>query len=137
MSSFRVSRPWLALALVSAVTPALAQQKGLTDILTGKPLKAPAGGVAAADTPESVILVQARLNPPAAGGPATVSVTAKIQPNWHIYSLTQKPVEALPTTITIDKSADYRLTGEFRPDLPPQVHRRDGNDFEEYENEVT
>ncbi|HEX3724908.1 MAG TPA: thioredoxin family protein [Pirellulales bacterium] len=136
MSSLHALRfPLAVLVVLCALRTATAQQGQLGDILTGKPLSGRA--TAGADTPASVISVSAVLHPAAAGRPTMLSVTAKVAHGWHIYSLTQKPVEAEPTTITLDKSDDYRLSGDFRPDLPPQIRRRGDVVFEEYESEAT
>ena len=125
---------FVAATLVFAtVLPAIAQPQ-IDDILTGKPLT---GQVAAGrESPETVVSVDARFTAPG-GGKGTLSVTAKIKPEWHIYSLTQKPVQAVPTTITVAPSKEYRLTGQFRSNLPPQVVQNDGATFEEHFGEVT
>ncbi len=105
------------------------------NILTGAPLTGQVGGVL--DTPESVVSVEAHFSPPAADGRGTLSVTARVQPGWHIYALDQKPVQAVPTTISIDPSGSYRQVGEFRPNLPPEVVEKDGAVFRQFEREVT
>ncbi|MGD9721106.1 MAG: thioredoxin family protein [Pirellulales bacterium] len=129
------TRFWLAIAALALATDAAWAQPRIDDILTGKPLAGQATGSQA--TPESIVGVSAGFSRPAANGRATLSVTAKVQPGWHIYSLTQKPVQAVPTTISVDESADYRLLGEFRPTLPAETVRKDGAVFEQYKGEVT
>jgi suppressor for copper-sensitivity B len=124
-----------ALIVLCTFTQVFAQQSKLRDIVTGRPLVPQAS--AEADTPESIISVEAKFTPPTDGRPAMLAVTAHVQPGWHVYSLTQKPVQALPTTIAVDESPDYRLVGGFRPDLPASVHSRDGVTFEEHEGTVT
>ena len=72
--------------------PTASAQPKLDNILTGKPLSGQPAGPGA--TPESVIAVSAQATAGAAGRPAQISVTAKVQPGWHIYSLSQKRVKA-------------------------------------------
>ena len=135
MSAIPRSCWWLwAVVLVVAASNAWGQPQ-IDDILTGRPLAGEIG--AAQDTPDTVVSLDARFSPPSAIGRVTLSVTAKVQPGWHIYAITQKPVQAVPTTISLDESGDYRLAGEFRPQLPPHVVRKDGVVFEQYEGEVT
>jgi thiol:disulfide interchange protein/DsbC/DsbD-like thiol-disulfide interchange protein len=123
------------MASVAFAANATAQQPKLDDILTGKPL---AGPVATSrETPETVISVRAHFTRPNAAGRALLEVTAQIKPGWHIYSLSQKPVKAEPTTIVVDESRDFRLLGTFRPNLPPQVVRKDGDVFEQHAAEVS
>jgi thiol:disulfide interchange protein len=43
-----------------------------------------------------------------------LSVTAKIDPGWHIYSITQAPDGPTITQIKPDPSAQYRLSGPFK-----------------------
>jgi suppressor for copper-sensitivity B len=51
-----------------------------------------------------------------------LSVTARIQPGWHIYSLTQPTNGPQPTQILVASSSQFELTSEFRPDVDPDVH---------------
>ena len=133
----RSARFSLAFATCLAITNwAAAEPNQLRDILSGNPL-VPQGVGAAADTPESVVSVASHVTPPGANRQAMLVVTVTLEPGWHIYSLDQKPVEALPTKITVDETAEYRLGGSFRADLPPEIIRRDGNVFEQYEGQVT
>ncbi len=128
--------PRFCVALLIVLAMLGTAQAQLRDILTGKSL-APQNVAAAADTPESIISVQAKFTAPSAGRPGMLAVTAKVKSGWHVYSLTQKPIQALPTTITVEPSAEYRLVGGFRADLPPQIHRRDNLVFEEHDGDVT
>ena len=132
MARFCFWRSALALALVAS--PAWGQPQ-IDDILTGAPLTGAV--VAQGDTPDSVVSVTASFTAPSTAGRATLSVTAEIQPGWHIYSLTQKPIQAIPTTISVDKSPDYRVVGDFRPNLPPEVVRKDDAVFEQFAAAVT
>jgi thiol:disulfide interchange protein len=113
-------------------SPAWAQ----LDILTGKPLN-PANGALSAAGPESVVSVRAEFSAGAAGEPGTLSITADIESPWYTYALTQKPVLATPSEITMSASPDYQVMGEFRPELPPQLVRKDGESFEIHKDTVT
>ncbi len=127
---------WLLLLVVVLSADVARAQIKIDNIVTGKPLTSRGGG-AAPETPESVVSVQAKFVAPAAGRPAMLAVTAKIKPGWHIYSTSQKPVQAEPTVITVDSGKDYRMAGEFRPNLPPHMRSMNGNAFEEYDGEAT
>ncbi len=116
-------------------SPSCLAQPQIDNILTGGPLTGQID--AAPPTPESVIAVRAAFTPPDAAGKASLAVTVTIQPGWHIYSISQKPVRAVPTTITVDESPAYRITGPFLPNLPPELVRMDGDEFEQFSGEVT
>jgi thiol:disulfide interchange protein len=120
--------------VVAASAPSLAQ----LNILDGRPLK-PASSLAPPGLggPESVVSIHAQFTAGAAGRPATLSVTADIAPPWHTYAITQKPVLATPTEITVAASPDYRIVGEFRPNLPPKIDRKDLGTFETHGPSVT
>ncbi|MBI3839215.1 MAG: thioredoxin family protein [Planctomycetia bacterium] len=134
MSAMPCCRSWLAAVVLVMATGTACGQK--LDILTGKPLGSPSGGQRA-DTPESVISVRAHVTAATANRPAALSVTAKIAPPWYTYSTTQKPVLSTPTEITVDSSPDYQIVGEFRPNLPPTILRKEGVVFETYAPNVT
>lgn len=123
------------LALILAVASGSLAWGQPLDILSGKPLT---GGQASAPAgPESIVSVSAQWSAAADDRPATLLVTARIEPPWYAYSTTQKSVLATPTLLSVDESEDYRLVGEFRPDRPPSIHRDLGAEFEVFENEVT
>ncbi|MCO6458055.1 MAG: thioredoxin family protein [Pirellulaceae bacterium] len=52
-------------------------------------------------------------------------VTAKVQPKWHIYSVTQQDGGPGRTQILLAASPDAQLVGPFVPDAPPTVHPPD------------
>jgi thiol:disulfide interchange protein/DsbC/DsbD-like thiol-disulfide interchange protein len=133
MSRLRLAL-WAAAVILSA--DAAWAQPQLNDILTGRPLGGQGTAEAAGDTPDSIVTVSASFSP-TTGGDVALAVTAKIQAGWHIYALTQKPVQAIPTTITLVESSDYRVLGQFRPTLPPHVVQKEGAVFEQHEGEVT
>ncbi|MGE0885181.1 MAG: protein-disulfide reductase DsbD family protein [Blastocatellales bacterium] len=51
-------------------------------------------------------------NPVKAGQSAKVVITAKIDPGWHLYSLTQPPGGPRPTRITIDETGPFKADGK-------------------------
>ncbi|MDA0660956.1 MAG: thioredoxin family protein [Planctomycetota bacterium] len=51
-----------------------------------------------------------------------LDVIAELAPDWHIYSVTQKPGGPRRTEIILEPSNDYQLTGTFTPDQPPRVY---------------
>jgi suppressor for copper-sensitivity B len=134
MPAMPCGRYWLVLSLLVLPTSTVRGQK--LDILSGKPLGSPSN-VVRADTPESVISLQAHFTSAGASRLATLSVTVKIAPPWYTYSTTQKPVLSTPTTLKVDESPNYRVVGEFRPNLPPTIRQEEGATFETYAPEVT
>lgn len=100
--------------------------------LDGKPV-----GKQKEDHPVSV---QAEIVPASGNKPAQLSITAKIQPGWHIYSLTQKSGGPVKSEIDLKKSTDYRLLGKFEPVVPPVKHAEpafNNLEVETHEKEVT
>jgi len=57
------------------------------------------------------------------GEPATLFVTATIEPGWHIYSITQPPGGPIRTTISVDGSDAYRMAGDFQAATKPERDR--------------
>lgn len=55
-------------------------------------------------------------------GRATLSVTAKMESGWHIYSISQPPGGPVATKIRLDKSADFEV-GKFSATVPPKRHK--------------
>ncbi len=64
--------------------------------------------------------LSAEFTAPRDGEPANLFVTARLEPGWYTYSLTQPP-PSIPTKIELDPSASYRLAGKFQPLTPPKV----------------
>ena len=74
------------------------------------------------------------------GQQAELQITARVQPGWHIYSITQKPGGPKPTRINLVASDRYRLLGKFVAVPPATVHHYDfwpSLDVEEHEDQVT
>lgn len=66
------------------------------------------------------VRVSAVLVGPPEGREAELRITALMEPDWYIYSLTQVPGPATPSRIELAPSDTYRLEGPFRPEPPPQ-----------------
>ncbi len=59
----------------------------------------------------------------APGKPAMLYVTAEIAPDWHIYSITQKPGGPIKTRIKLTESKAFKLAGEFKAQKDPTLHK--------------
>jgi thiol:disulfide interchange protein DsbD len=57
----------------------------------------------------------------AAGGTASVKLSATIEEGWHIYSITQPAGGPNPTRITVPDSQPFALGGDIKPVAPPAV----------------
>jgi thiol:disulfide interchange protein len=51
----------------------------------------------------------------------TLSVSVVLEPQWHVYSITQPDGGPMPTRIKVVESASFKLLGPFQPDQPPHV----------------
>jgi thiol:disulfide interchange protein len=51
----------------------------------------------------------------------TLTVSARIDSGWHIYSITQQKGATLPSKITVADSPDYKLLGAFQADREPNA----------------
>ncbi len=82
-----------------------------------------------------------RLNPAhaAKGETVTVEITAKLQPGWHSYSLTQKDIGGEPTEIELEALRNLEaIDAHFKPSVPPKIETSDmGNSLETYHDDVT
>ncbi|MBO0797785.1 MAG: protein-disulfide reductase DsbD N-terminal domain-containing protein, partial [Blastocatellia bacterium] len=103
------------------------------------------GSAAFAQTPNPVSL-SARLEPAQIkqGQSAKVLITARIDPGWHLYSLTQPPGGPIPTKITIDEGGPLVMDGKPQQPKPkeavdPNFTPPGGPDFitQTFEKEVT
>jgi suppressor for copper-sensitivity B len=50
-----------------------------------------------------------------------LSVSAVMEPSWHVYSLTQPIGGPQRSTIKVADSAQFKLLGDFQPDRPPHI----------------
>lgn len=75
------------------------------------------------------------------GRTGTLYITANLDEGWHVYSITQPPGGPIRTHLKLDKSEQYKLSGDFRPDPAPRKHVDDrafpGLTLEEHEGVVT
>jgi hypothetical protein len=73
--------------------------------------------------------------------PAMLMISARIAPDWHIYSITQPAGGPQPTKIRLTPSTKYRQIGPFRSFPPPKSHIDQlawkGLEVQEHEGEVT
>jgi len=69
---------------------------------------------------EAVVAVTAKFTSSTSQRAGEVTITVRIKPTWHIYSITQLPGGPLPTEIKLRSSEAYHLLGDFRADPPPE-----------------
>lgn len=86
------------------------------------------------------VSVTAEIQPPAAGKPAVLAITAQIASGYHIYSLTQPKGGPRETRITLEPANGYRRLGELQPTEFP--HRSVAPEFnnlpiETHETQIT
>lgn len=55
-----------------------------------------------------------------------LAVTARLEPGWHLYSVTQKPGGPIATRIAVATNSPRQVAGPFVPDVEP--HRRSADD---------
>lgn len=114
------SLDWLLLVvslagLLSGVPDASAQDLGPLGIRGPGGFFGPAAG-----QDEQKVTVEAQFTRPSQETPARLFITATIQPNWHIYSITQAPGGPIRTTIKLQLPEGVRLLGGFRASPPPE-----------------
>ncbi|MEM7313052.1 MAG: hypothetical protein AAF497_07855, partial [Planctomycetota bacterium] len=54
-------------------------------------------------------------------GTGVVQIAADIEPEWKIYSISQLAGGPTKTTIVINRSEQFELTGPFKPDKLPHI----------------
>jgi thiol:disulfide interchange protein len=69
----------------------------------------------------------------------TLSLTAKIDPGWHVYSVTQQKGGPMASKIKVAESADFKVLGPFVPDQHPHIKTLEiyKVPVEEHEGQVT
>lgn len=72
------------------------------------------------------VAITAAVEPGRDGGADALAVTARLEPGWHLYSVTQKPGGPIATRISVAKDSPRSVTGPFVPDADP--HRRTADD---------
>jgi len=122
---------WAATLCIFGATSASAQ----LDLGSLSPPGQAGGGTAGAP-----VMVEARIAPASQGRPAQLVVTADVAGGWHIYSLTQKRGGPVPSKITIESGAGFKLAGEFSPSAAPDAHPEPAFDnlpVETHEGQIT
>jgi len=69
---------------------------------------------------ETVVAVTAEFTAPTDRRAGQLSITARIEPTWHIYSITQAAGGPLPTEIKLRGCETFRLLGDFHASPPPE-----------------
>ncbi len=105
-------------SIVLSLCPSAAAQIRLGEQLSGRTGNPLDGLNGESDTDQPVTL-SAQFTAPTAERPAILMVTAKIAPNWHVYSLTQPSGGPTKTKIELTPSPDYHLIGQFRANPAP------------------
>jgi suppressor for copper-sensitivity B len=124
------------LVLVASGTPALAQAGGKSAALDFGQFGLPSVPLSAASEP---IELEASIHLDKAGDAGTLTISARLQPGWHVYSVTQADGGPLPTRISLESSS-VQLAGAFTSDAQPHVSFHDawpGVAVEEHEGAVT
>ena len=86
------------------------------------------------------VTLDARVDAATGNNPAKLVLTAKIEPGWHVYSITQPPGGPQRTTIELDPSDRYQLAGEFAASTAYETHTEEvwpGVEIQEHADEVT
>ena len=68
---------------------------------------------------ESVVSLEGAFTASASGETGELIIAAKIEPGWHIYSITQQPGGPIATRIDVSPPPGVRLTGDFIPSIAP------------------
>lgn len=55
----------------------------------------------------------------AAGGTATLRISAKLEPGWHIFATTQQDEGGQKTTFDVFETSGLKLVGDWTPSRPP------------------
>ncbi|HEX5103731.1 MAG TPA: protein-disulfide reductase DsbD domain-containing protein, partial [Pirellulaceae bacterium] len=69
----------------------------------------------------------------------SLSLTATIEPGWHVYSVTQLKGGPMASKIKVAESPDFKVLGPFQPDRPPHIQQLEiyKVPVEEHEGTVT
>ncbi|MEN6451200.1 MAG: thioredoxin family protein [Thermoguttaceae bacterium] len=98
---------------------AVAPAADLPDFAAGGSSEAAALGLAGPPSDaKDVVSIDSRFTPPSAGKPGKLLVTAKIRPEWYIYSITQPAGGPLATKITVTPPPGVRI-GKFQASPAP------------------
>jgi suppressor for copper-sensitivity B len=125
--------------LVIACGPATAQgDAGQLDVFPSISL----GDFGSKQSEPAVVRASYSVSETAAGAAAEgiLSVTAQMQDQWHVYSITQAAGGPTPTKITLTGPAGVKLLGEFKPDVAAKISTNPawpGLRIEEHYDQVT
>lgn len=111
MSRFKILF-FITVAFIS-VSPAIGQLS-LDDSLSGGGLFDSGQG-----QEKQVLTVSGEFTAPPDGRQGEIFVTAKIEPGWHIYSITQPEGGPITTRINLELPQGVRLAGKFQPSVAP------------------
>jgi len=76
-------------------------------------------GLFAQQSEKDVVSVSAEFAAPTSRQPAQLSITAQIEPTWHIYSITQPPGGPVPTEIRLRSSKAFQQNGDVHVEPLP------------------
>ncbi len=96
---------------------------GNFDVIFGKQLRDLPAGPDAGKL--SLVSLKAWITPAKDDGPPRLFIEATIQPDWHIYSITQPKGGPIRTKITLEETNQAQLAGAFNSSPPPKVHLDD------------
>lgn len=77
-----------------------------------------AGGLAPGP---KLVTLQAQFTDPTPDRPARLFITARIEPPWYTYSITQPPGGPKRTVIEVDRAEAFELLGDFQASPPPET----------------
>ncbi|MBN1591293.1 MAG: thioredoxin family protein [Pirellulales bacterium] len=98
------------------------------------------GGMEVGEESATVVSVSAVFTAPDASRPAELFVTARLEPGWHIYSITQGPGGPIKTQIKLKLPPGVRQTGPFQANPAPKKEKEPAFDnllVETHEETVT
>ena len=70
-----------------------------------------------------MVNVKAQFTAPGTGKQGRLFITATIELDWHIYSITQQAGGPVATRIEVSSVPGVRIVGEFRPTKPPETKK--------------
>ena len=123
-------------------TAARAQDDGAPKFNLPGQLGLPQGGaVGAAGGPgeEDRVTFAAKIEATKGGPDGILSVTVTLEPDWHIYSVTQADGGPIRTKMTLASKPEIKLAGPFKPDASPSVRmlpEYPGLEIEEHSDKV-
>ena len=128
--AYRLCLSLVFVAIVVVSTPTIAQELFVQNQLG-------ASAPDAQDGDPASFSAEFKLKPGTQKG--MLSIHAKLQPDWHIYSITQPKGGPMRSKIKVADSKDFKIIGDFQPDKKPHVADIEGFDVpaEEHKDAVT